>query len=42
MDLGRDFELWTLNIVDTAIDYEDFGSWTKSTFLFYLASVWPL
>jgi hypothetical protein len=31
MDLRRDFELWTFDIV-TAIDYEDFGSWTKSTF----------
>jgi hypothetical protein len=22
-------ELWTFNIVETAIDYGDFGSWTK-------------
>ena len=29
MDLRRDLELWTFNIVETAIDYEDFGSWTK-------------
>jgi hypothetical protein len=25
MDLRRDFELWTFNIVETAIDYGDFG-----------------
>jgi hypothetical protein len=29
MDLRRDFELWTCNIVETAIDYGGFGSWTK-------------
>ena len=29
MNLRRDFELWTFNIVVTAIDYEDFESWTK-------------
>ena len=29
MNLRRDFELWTLNIVETAIDYGDVGSWTK-------------
>ena len=29
MNLRRDFELWTFNIVETAIDYEDFESWTK-------------
>jgi hypothetical protein len=23
----RDLELWTFNIVETAIDYEDFESW---------------
>ena len=32
MDLSKDFELWTFNI---AIDYGDFGSWTKCTFFFY-------
>ena len=29
MNLRRDLELWTFNIVETAIDYEDFESWTK-------------
>ena len=29
MNLRRDLELWTVNIVATAIDYEDFESWTK-------------
>ena len=29
MNLRRDFELWTFNIIETAIDYGDFGSWTK-------------
>ena len=35
MDLRRDFELWTFNIVETAVDYRDFGSWTK--YVFYYA-----
>jgi len=26
IDLRRDFEFWTLNIVETAIDSGDFGS----------------
>ena len=29
MNLRRDLELWTFNIVATAKDYEDFESWTK-------------
>ena len=29
MNLRRDFELWTFNIVETAVEYGDFGSWTK-------------
>ena len=29
MNLRRDLELWTFNIVETAVDYEDFESWTK-------------
>jgi hypothetical protein len=29
MNLRRDLELWTFNIVETAIDYEDFESQTK-------------
>ena len=32
MNLRRDFELWTFNIVETALDYEDFRSWTKCIF----------
>ena len=32
MDLRRDLELWTFNIVETALDYEDFESWTKCIF----------
>jgi hypothetical protein len=32
MNLRRDFEAWTFIIVETAIDYWDFGSWTKCTF----------
>jgi hypothetical protein len=31
--LRRDFEHRTFNFVKTAIDYGDFGSWTKCTFL---------
>jgi hypothetical protein len=33
MNLKRDFEFWTLNSVETAIDYGDFRSWIK--FIFY-------
>jgi hypothetical protein len=29
MNLRRDFELWPFNIVEIAIDYRDFGIWTK-------------
>ena len=29
MILRRDFKLWIFDIVETAIDYEDFKSWTK-------------
>jgi hypothetical protein len=29
LSLGINLELWTFNIVETAIDYEDFESWTK-------------
>ena len=28
-NLRRDLELWIFNIVETAIDYKDFKSWTK-------------
>ena len=37
MNLRRDVELWTFNIVETAIDYGDFGSWTKCTFYYAIA-----
>jgi hypothetical protein len=33
MNLRRDFELWTFNIFETAIDYGDFRSCTKCIFL---------
>jgi hypothetical protein len=29
MNLKRDFELMSFNVIDTAIHYEDFRSWTK-------------
>jgi hypothetical protein len=29
LNLRREFQLWTFNIVETAMDYGDFGSWTK-------------
>ena len=29
MNLRRGLELWTFTIVETAIDYENFKSWTK-------------
>jgi hypothetical protein len=29
MNLRRDLEFWTFNSVATAIEYEDFESWTK-------------
>ena len=32
MNLRRNFELWTVN-VETAVDYGDFGSWTKCILL---------
>jgi hypothetical protein len=34
MNLRRDFEPWTFNTVETAINYGDFGSWTKCAFKF--------
>jgi hypothetical protein len=34
MNLRRDFELWTFKIVETTIDFEDFGSWTKCIFYY--------
>jgi hypothetical protein len=29
MNLRRNLEVWTFNIVETAVDYKDFESWTK-------------
>jgi hypothetical protein len=40
MNLRRDFEFWTFNVVETAIDYGDLGSWNKFTFFYYI--YWPL
>jgi hypothetical protein len=37
MNLRRDFALWTFNIVETAIDYGDFGSGNKCTFYYAMA-----
>jgi hypothetical protein len=34
MNLRKDFELWTFNLVETAKDYRDFGSWTKCILLY--------
>jgi hypothetical protein len=33
MNLRRGFELWTFNIIETAMDYEDLWSWNKFIFL---------
>ena len=41
MNLRRDFELWNFNIVDTVLDYEDFVSWTKCTFVLCYFLIWP-
>ena len=41
MDLRRDFELWTLNIVETARDYGDVGSWTKCILNYAMARYGP-
>ena len=41
MNLRRDLELWTFNIVETAIDYEDFGSWTKCICIMLCLSMAP-
>jgi hypothetical protein len=31
INIRRDLELWAFNIVGTAIDYGNFGNWTKCT-----------
>ena len=41
MNLRRDFELWTFNIVGTAIDYGDFRSWAKCTFYYAMTRYGP-
>jgi hypothetical protein len=39
MNLRRDFELWTFNTVETAIDYGDFRSWTNIFFIMLWVSM---
>ena len=41
MNLSRDFDLWTFNIIVTAINYEDVGSWTKCIFYYAMARCGP-
>jgi hypothetical protein len=41
MNLRRDFELWTFKIVETAIDYGVFESWTKCNF-YYTMGMAPI
>jgi hypothetical protein len=41
MNLSRDFDLWTFNIIVTAINYEDVGSWTKCIFYYAMARSGP-
>jgi hypothetical protein len=31
MNVRRDFELWTFNIIEAVMDYGGFGSWSKCT-----------
>ena len=40
MDLRRDFELRTFNIVDTAIKYGVFGSYTEYTLFLCYSCIW--
>jgi hypothetical protein len=35
MNLRRDFDLWTVAMVETAIDEGDFGCWAKCIFVFF-------
>jgi hypothetical protein len=35
MNLRKDLELWTFNIVELKVDYGDFGSLIKCIFLLY-------
>jgi len=41
MTLIGDFALWTFNIVETAIDCGDFGSWTKCILHYVMARYVP-
>ena len=42
MNVRRDSELKTFNIAETAIDYGDFGSWTKYTFIVLWLDMAPI
>ena len=42
MNHRRDFEHWTFNIVETATDYGDFGSWTKCAFYYAMDRYGPI
>ena len=42
ISIRRDFELWIFNIVETAIDHGDFGSWTKLIFIILWLSMAPI
>jgi hypothetical protein len=42
MNLRRALELWTFNIVETAIVYEDFESWTKCICIMLCLSMAPI
>ena len=41
MNLRREFELWTFNIVETAIDNGNFESCTKCTFYYAMVRYGP-
>ena len=40
--LRRDLEFWTFNIVESALGYEDFESWTKCIFALCYVSMAPI
>ena len=41
MNLRRDLELWTFNIVETAIDYGALGSWINVFFYYAMGRYGP-
>ena len=41
INLRRELELWTVNVVETAIDYGDFKSWTKYILHYAMARYGP-